>query len=134
MPAQQQEKALSDDAEFQKLPTDVQQRLRDRLRWFNDLPAERKQKIIDRMDRFGHMNQAQQERARVLFERSRLLPPERHRAVRRAFNRLQEMPRAERQQEMQSDRFRSAFNPEERSLLDEMLSLADEVEQTNQQP
>jgi hypothetical protein len=44
------------------------------------------------------------------------------------------MPRAERQQEMQSDRFRSAFNPEERSLLDEMLSLADEVEQTNQQP
>lgn len=115
--AEDQERALENDARFQELPPERQERFRRRLRWFNSLPQEKRERILDRMETFEHLPPEQQERIRNLFGRMRRLPPERRQAVRQAARRLREMPPGERTRALNSPRFRNDFSEQERELI-----------------
>lgn len=114
---EQQQKALEQDPDFQRLSRDRQDRLRQRLQSFNSLPPERKQRILQRMETWEHLTPEQQLRARNLFANFRALPPERRRALVDAFRELRDLSSEDQQKALGSDRFRNNFSDEERDLL-----------------
>jgi hypothetical protein len=117
LPAEDQERALQNDPEFQRLSPEAQTRLRERLRKFNSLPPERRQRMLERWERFEHLTPEQQERMRGFHQRMRQMPEERRRMMYRALHHLRDMPPGERERVLASDRFRNSFSDEERDLL-----------------
>ncbi|MGH8459138.1 MAG: DUF3106 domain-containing protein, partial [Nevskiales bacterium] len=85
LPADEQERALQNDPEFQRLSPEAQARLRERLRKFNNLPPEQRERMFDRWERFEHLTPEQQQRARRLHHRLRELPEARRRMRYRAL-------------------------------------------------
>jgi hypothetical protein len=57
------------------------------------------------------------------------IPENRRQPVRIAFQRLQQMPPAERERVMNSDRFKSTFSPQEQSLIRGMVEVQDQQQQ-----
>ncbi len=123
LPPDQQEKALANDPEFQRLSPERQERLRQRLRTFNTLPPEQQRRILERMETWEHLTPDQKDKARNLFHRIRQLAPERRRAVMKAVRQLRSMPPAQRQQTIDSQGFKSSFSDEERDLLGDIAEL-----------
>ena len=117
LPPAQQQKALENDPDFQRLPPFRQQMLRQRLQHFSSLPPEQQQRILNRMETWEHLTPEQREQTRQLFRQFNALPPGRKFMVRRAVQRLRQMPPEQRQQLIDSDRFRNRFTPQERELL-----------------
>ncbi len=117
LPPEEQERALQNDPEFQRLSPEKQARLRKRLRKFNALPQEERQRILQRWERFEHYTPEQQERLRGFHDRMREMPPDRRRMMYRALRHLREMPSGERERVLGSERFRNNFSDEERNLL-----------------
>jgi ketosteroid isomerase-like protein len=64
------------------------------------------------------------QRSLALFDQVKRLPDERQLAVRQAYWKLQRMSPEQWRQELNSDRFASAFSDEERDLLNQLLSLS----------
>jgi Protein of unknown function (DUF3106) len=124
LPPEQQQQALANDPEFQKLPAERQERLREVLRRFNSKTPEERQRILDRMAAFQRLTPEQQERARNLFDRFRSLPEERRHMVRRALRDLREMEPQQRSQVLGSEKFRSMFSADELEVLKGMSELA----------
>jgi hypothetical protein len=124
LPADQQEQALTNDPEFQKLPLERQNRLREVLRKFNSKTPEERQRMLERMQTFEHLTPEQQERARALFARFRNLPEARRQMVKRALRNLREMDPQQRSQVLGSEKFRSMFSDDEMEVLKGMSELA----------
>jgi uncharacterized membrane protein len=124
LPPDQQEQALTNDAEFQKLPPERQAKLRQRLREFNAMTPEQRQRVLDRMETFEHLTPEQQERARALFARFRNLPEARRQMVKRALRNLREMDPQQRSQVLGSEKFRSMFSADEMEVLKGMSEIA----------
>ncbi|MCI0355832.1 MAG: DUF3106 domain-containing protein [Acidobacteria bacterium] len=123
LPATEQERALHNDPEFQRLSPEQQGRLRERLRKFNSLPPEKRQRILERWERFEHLTPEQQERLRGFHQRIRQVPEERRRMMYRALHDLRDMPPRERERVLGSGRFRNMFSEEERDLLRGMAEI-----------
>ncbi|MGH9557094.1 MAG: DUF3106 domain-containing protein [Terriglobales bacterium] len=134
LPPAEQERALQNDPEFQRLEPEEQARLRERLRKFNSLPPEKRQRMLDRWERFEHLTPEQQARARLLHHRMRELPEERRRMMYRALHHLRDMPPGERERVLASERFRSAFSSEERELLRGMAEIGPPPESADDAP
>ena len=62
-----------------------------------------------------------QQLLRDSLQQFRQLPDDRRREVRRAWNSLSQMPPEQQEQVLNSDRFRSSFNDQERSTLKGLL-------------
>ena len=69
------------------------------------------------METWEHLTPEQKDQARQVYSQMKNLPPQRRQAVRNAIQALRGMPPAARQREIDSDRFKSQFSPEERSIL-----------------
>ena len=123
LPPAEQERALQNDPEFQRLSPEEQGRLRERLRKFNSLPPEQKERILNRWERFEHLTPEQQERMRGLHQRMRQMPEERRRMMYRALRHLRDMPAEERDRVLGSERFRNLFSSQERDLLRGMAEI-----------
>jgi uncharacterized protein DUF3106 len=123
LPPDQQEKALANDPDFQRLSPEHQERLRQRLRTFNTLPPEQQRRILERMETWEHLTPDQKDKARNLFHRIRQLAPERRRAVMKAVRQLRSMPPEQRQPTIDSQNFKSSFSDEERDLLGDIAEL-----------
>ena len=123
LPPAEQEKALNNDPDFQKLSSDKQDKLRKRLREFNSYPPEKRQRILKRMEVFEHLSPEQQQRARDLYGRLRTLPDDRRKIVRRTAHNLRQFDAAERERLLESDEYRNSFNDNERSLIKELSAL-----------
>ncbi len=123
LPADQQERALQNDPEFQRLSPEAQARLRERLRQFNKLSPEQRERMLNRWEQFEHLTPEQQQQARRLHQRMRELPEARRRMMYRALQHLRDMPAGERQRVLASDRFRNMFSDEERNLLRGMAEM-----------
>jgi hypothetical protein len=117
VPAQEQKKQLENDPQFQQLPRESQDQLRDRLDKFNNLPEERRNRILKRMEVFEHMSPEQQKEAREIFGRIRELPADRRQAVRRSARTLRGMPPAARERYLNSDEIQNNFSEQERDIL-----------------
>lgn len=113
----QQEKALDNDPNFKRLPPDRQAQLKDQLRKFNNLTPEQRERAFQRMQVWENLTQEQRKQVRDANQQLQGLPAERRVMVHRALRHLVQMSPEERQQEFQSDKFKSMFSDQEQGIL-----------------
>ncbi|HEY2116190.1 MAG TPA: DUF3106 domain-containing protein [Candidatus Angelobacter sp.] len=123
LPLDQQIKLLESEPGFKKLPADRQAALRERLKNFNSLPPQKRDQALQRMEFLSKLTPPQRQQLRSANEQLKGLPPERQVAVHKALRHLRQMPPAERQQVIQSDRFRSTFSDQEQKLISQLAEL-----------
>jgi hypothetical protein len=117
MPAGEQERALQNDPAFRRLPPERQQMLRQRLEHFSSLPQPQQQRMLNRMETWEHLTPEQKQQARQVHGQMQQLPPERRRMVTTAVHDLSAMPQAQREQIIDSNRFKGMFSPQEREIM-----------------
>jgi len=123
LPLDQQLKLLESDPKFKKLPPDRQNALRERLKKFNSLPPEKRAQAVQRMEFLAKLTPQQRQQLRDANQQLKVLPPERQVAVHTALRHLRQMPPAERQQVIQSDRFKTTFSDQEQKLISQLAEL-----------
>lgn len=117
LPPEEQERALANDPAFKKLPPARQQILRERLQHFSSLPPQRQIQILNRMDTWEHLTPEQKQEARQVFRQMSQLPPARRRMVHTAIDDLRTMPADQRENVINSDKFKGMFSDQERQLM-----------------
>jgi hypothetical protein len=123
LPLDQQLKLLESEPGFKKLPADRQAAFRERLKNFNSLTPEKRAQALQRMEFLSKLTSQQRQELRSANEQLKGLPPDRQVAVHTALRHLRQMPPAERQQVIQSDRFRSTFSDQEQKLISQLAEL-----------
>jgi len=118
---QDQQRQLQNDPDFKHLTPEQQQHLQQKLNQFNSLPPQQRERMINRMQKMESLPPDRQQMLRNSLQEFRQLPDDRRRQVRRAWNSLSQMPPDQQQQVMNSDRFKSSFNDQERSTLRGLL-------------
>ena len=134
MPPEQQQKALTNDPEFKQLTPDQQQHLVNRLNQFNNLPPQQRERVLNRMRAIESLPPDKQTELRRSLQDLRQMPEDRRRMVRKAYKDLRQMPPEQQQQVMNSERFQSTFNDQERSTLNRLLNSGFNPEAVEQQP
>ena len=123
LPLDQQLKLLENDPWFKRLPPQKQAALRERLIKFNSLPPEKREWMPQNLEFLAKLTPQQRQQLRDANQQLKVLPPERQVAVHTALRHLRRMPPAERQQVIQSDRFRSTFSDQEQKLISQLAEL-----------
>jgi hypothetical protein len=123
LPLDQQLKLLENEPGFKKLPPERQAALRERLKTFNSLTPEKRAQALQRMEFLAKLTPQQRQQLRDANQQLKVLPPERQVAVHTALRHLRQMPPAERQEVIQSDRFRSTFSDQEQKLISQLAEL-----------
>src|ERR1043166_1709454 len=124
LPLDQQLKLLENDPKFKKLSPDRQNALRERLKKFNSLTPDKRDQALQRMEFLSKLTSQQRQELRSANEQLKGLPPDRQVAVHTALRHLRQMPPAERQQVIQSDRFRSTFSDQEQKLISQLAEMS----------
>jgi hypothetical protein len=117
LPPAQQRRELERDPQFRKLPPQRQAQLQKRLQHFSSLPPQQQERVLNRMETWEHLTQDQKRQARQLFQQFKQLPPDRRQAVNRAIRNMRGLTPEQRDQLINSDQYRYAFSPQERSIL-----------------
>lgn len=120
---QQQQKALEGEPGFREYPAQTQQRLRDRLTQLNNMRPAQRERILELNEATEHLSPPQRQQVGGAVRQLGSLPEDRRHAVARAFRDLRAMPEGERQQYMNSPAFRSQYNDQERSTLNNLMSV-----------
>jgi hypothetical protein len=126
LPPNEQDRALQNDAHFRSLPPAQQQQLRRQLRYFSSLPPPQQQHVLQllrRGDIWNNLTPQQRQRALQVHQQLQMLPPDRQRTVRTAIRDLGAMPPDQREQVIDSERFRAMFSPQELGILREATRL-----------
>jgi len=123
LPLQEQEKKLQSDPNFQALPPERQQQLKNRLERFNSLPPDQRDRVLKRMETWEHLPPQKQQEAIGIYDRMKSLPQDRRTMMRSAYHNLETMSPQEQERVMESDRFKSMFSDNERDLLKRSLDL-----------
>lgn len=123
MPLPQQEQALRNDPQFQKLPPQRQQALIQRLEKFNSLQPQQQQRVLNHMRQFESLTPQQREQARQLQQQLKSVPQDRRQQMRIALRNLRQMSPQERNQTLNSDQFKSRFNDQERGIISGILQI-----------
>lgn len=134
LPLDQQLKLLENEPGFKKLPADRQAALRERLKKFNSLPPDKRDQAVQRMEFLAKLTPVQRQQLRDANQQLKGLPPERQVAVHTALRHLRQMPPADRQQVIQSDRFRSTFSDQEQKLISQLAELNPQQGASGQNP
>jgi hypothetical protein len=124
LPLDQQIKLLESEPGFKKLSADRQAALRERLKKFNSLPPAQRDQAVKRMEFLAKLTPQQRQQLRDANQQLKGLPPERQVAIHTALRHLRKMPPAERQQVIQSDRFRSTFSDQEQKLISQLAEMS----------
>jgi len=117
MSPQEQQRALHNDPNFQRLPPERQQRLEQRLQNFDKLPPQQRERVLNRMETFEHLPPPEQQRIRSMYSQMRELPDDRRQEVRQAARRLRNMPPEARERALNSPEFRNRFSDQEQGLV-----------------
>jgi uncharacterized protein DUF3106 len=124
LPPDQQLKLLENEPGFKKLPAERQAALRERLQKFNSLPPDKRNQALQRMEFLATLTAQQRQQLRDANQQLKGLPPDRQVAVHTALRHLRQMPPADRQQVIQSDRFRSTFSDQEQKLISQLADMS----------
>ena len=124
LPLDQQLKLLESEPGFKRLPADRQAALRERLKKFNSLTPAQREQAVKRMEFLSKLTPQQRQELRDANQQLKGLPPERQVAVHTALRHLRQMPPAERQQVIQSDRFRSTISDQEQKLISQLAEMS----------
>jgi hypothetical protein len=123
LPLDQQLKLLESDPKFKKLPPERQNELRERLKKFNSLTPEKRTQAVQRMGFLAKLTPQQRQELRDANQKLKGLPEDRQVAVHKAIRHLRQMPAPERQQVIQSDRFKTTFSDQEQKLISQLADL-----------
>lgn len=124
LPLDQQLKLLENEPGFKKLPADRQAALRERLKKFNSLPPDKRDQAVQRMEFLAKLTPQQRQQLRDANQQLKGLPPDRQVAVHTVLRHLRQMPPADRQQIIQSDRFRTTFSDQEQKLISQLAEMS----------
>ncbi len=108
---QRQEKQAARDSE-----RTVQSHAGDWLRRYKNLPPDQ-ERILSRMETWEHLTREQKQQAKGLFQQIQQLPPQRRRMLSSAVRDMRELTPEQRDQLINSDRYRNMFSDHERELL-----------------
>jgi hypothetical protein len=123
LPLDQQLKLLESEPGFKKLPPDRQNALRDWLKKFNGLTPKQRDQALQRMAFLAKLTQQQREQLRSANQQLQTLPQDRKVAVHTAVRHLRKMTPAEREEVLQSDRFKSTFSDQEQKLIGQLADI-----------
>jgi len=73
--------------------------------------------MLNRMETWEHLTPQQKQEARQVFGQMQQLSPDRRRMVHTAIDDLRAMPPEQREQVINSDRFKGMFSDQERQLM-----------------
>ena len=113
----QQRRVLESDPLFRRLPPQQQLRLQNQLQRFSSLPPQQQERILNRMEVWEHMTPGQKMQARQVFQQFRQLPPDRRQVINRTIRGMRDLTPEQRDQLINSEQYRNAFSPQERSIL-----------------
>jgi len=123
LPPDQQLKLLESDPAFKRLSPEKQNALRERLQKFNNLPPQKRDQALQRMEFLAKLSPTQRQQLRDANQQLQGLPAERQVAVHKAVRHLRQMPAPERQQVIQSDRFKTTFSDQEQKLISQLSEM-----------
>jgi Protein of unknown function (DUF3106) len=117
LPPDEQERALQSDPAFRRLSPERQQKYRERLQHFSSLTPEQQLRVLNRMETWEHLTPQQKQETRQVFAQFRQLPADRQHLVKTAIEDLRAMPVDQREQVINSDKFKGTFSDQERELM-----------------
>lgn len=123
LPPDQQEKALERDPGFKKLSPDRQAALRERLRNFNSLTPQQRERALQRLNYMAALTPAQRAQIRDSQKQLQTLPEDRKVMIHKALRHLRQMDPQQRNEVMQSDRFKSTFSDQEQGILKQLSAI-----------
>ena len=123
VPTQDQERMLRNDPSFNRLPQGQQQRLVQQLNRVDQMPEAQRERRLARAENLERLSPQQRAQVQDSTRRWTALPADRQTAMKSAFQDLRNVPPDQRQTVLNSARYQNAFNPEERGILNNMLSV-----------
>jgi len=110
--------------------------LKDRLHKLNSLSPEQRDRVLHRMQAAGSLTPDQRRQLRETHQEMQTLPENRRLMVHRALHSLSQMSPEDRQQVMQSERFRSTFSGQEQGIIKRLaeMSPSEPLERPAQEP
>ncbi len=119
----QQQRSLAREPGFNTLPPEQQQRMQQRLSQLNSMPPAQRQRTLARMEAMERLTPDQRQQVRGALAGLGSLPPDQRSAVARNFRQLRMMPPDLRQQMLNSPRFRDQLTDQQRSTLNNLMSV-----------
>ncbi len=119
----QQESALRREPGFGRLPEAQQQNIIDSLHRLDTLTPAKRQRLLERNERFQALPPERQQEIRGASQALRQMPDDRRDAVKQAFRDLRALPPESRQTALNSARFQAEYTPQERTVLNNLLSI-----------
>jgi hypothetical protein len=98
---------------LEKLPLNMQERIRKELQWFDNLPKDQQEIALKRSEKLAALPPDQQLSIRKQLQALNRLEPERRRAVRNALIRLQSVSEDQRKELLARPQFRGRFSDDE---------------------
>ena len=123
VPTQDQERMLRNDPSFNRLPQSDQQRLTRQLNQVNQMPEAQRERRLARAENLERLSPQQRAQVQDSARRWTTLPADRQSVMKNAFQDLRNVPPDQRATVLNSARYQNAFNPEERGILSNMLSV-----------
>jgi hypothetical protein len=130
MSPEEQQRFLQNNEQFQRLPPERQDQIRRNLQRWNNLSPEQKQRAREAEAALERMTPEQRQYVRnTLLPKWQAMPLERRRAVNRHLAMLRDMSPATQQSALNDPQFMQGLSPDEQSMLRELNSLRNPLEQ-----
>ncbi|HEX4286397.1 MAG TPA: DUF3106 domain-containing protein [Terracidiphilus sp.] len=120
---QDQQRMLRNDPSFNRLPEGQQQRLMQQLNRVDQMPEAQRERRLARAENLERLSPQQRAQVQDSTRRWRTMPVDRQTAMKSAFQDLRNVPPDQRQTVLGSARYQNAFSPDERGILNNMLSV-----------
>ena len=120
---EQQQQALGQEPGFSNLPSDTQQRYRDRLAQLDALNPAQRQRFLAHTEAMERLSPDQRAEVRGAMGRLGALPIEQRRVVAHTFRSLRDLPPEQRLSALNSGRYGPPLDPQQRDVLLGLLQI-----------
>jgi hypothetical protein len=123
VPVQDQERMLSNEPSFRRLPSADQQRLSQQLQQVNRLPEGQRERRLERNEMLERLSPQDRMSLNRSGHQWATLPPDRQTMMKQAFQNLRGVPLDQRETVLNSARYQGTFSPQERGILSDFLKV-----------
>ena len=121
---EQQQTALEREPGFHDLPTQTQQRMRERLSQLDSMPPAQRSRVIQRTEAMERLTPDQRGEVRHAMSQLSDLPPERRHAVERTFRSMRLLTPQQQSVYLQNPAVRGAFSEREFVALNSLIGVS----------
>ena len=118
---EQQQQALGREPGFDNLPTETQQRMRERLSQLDAMPPTQRQRVLERTEVMERLAPEQRAEVRSAMSQLGALPIDQRRVVARTFRALRDLRPEQRQAALASGRYGPPLGPVQQATLQGLL-------------